>query len=75
MGTRDSGGVYCDDCRAAEDATVHMHQNLRGGGVDICQPCLRVALEDLLITGPDQTFFGRLDTWVATVAARRGPHA
>jgi len=73
MGMKDGGGVYCDDCRAAEDASVHMHQNFRGGGVDICQPCLRVGLEHLLISGPDRTFFRRLDAWVATVAARREP--
>jgi hypothetical protein len=64
------GSVFCDDCRAAEDASVHMHQNFRGSGVDLCQPCLRMRLEQLLLTGPDRTFFRRLDAWVAGISAR-----
>jgi hypothetical protein len=70
MATNERGGVYCDDCRTVEDASLHVHQNFRGTGVDLCQPCLRIALENLLMNGPDRTFFRRLDAWVANVAAK-----
>ncbi len=70
MATNTNGGVYCDDCRVAEDASVHVHQDFRSSGVDLCQACLRVRLEQLLMTGPDHTFFLRLDTWVAGIASK-----
>lgn len=68
MGTKDNGEVFCDDCLVAEDAITHIHQNFRGSGVEICQPCLRAALEHLLVTGSDRTFFRRLDAWLGKVA-------
>jgi hypothetical protein len=68
--TNSNGSVSCDDCRAAEDASVHVHQNFRGRGVDLCQSCPRMRLEQLLMTGPDRTFFRRLDAWVDGIAAK-----
>jgi hypothetical protein len=70
MATNSNGCVCCDDCQVAEDASVDVHQDFRGSGVDLCQPCLRITLEHLLMTGPDRTFFRRLDAWVSGIAAK-----
>jgi hypothetical protein len=71
VGTQASGQVYCDGCFEPESAMVHIYQGPRGSGTDICQRCFQQGVTDVLFTGPDETFFQRVDAWLRGISAQR----